>query len=286
MSTLSQCVIRTSLAIHRNTEVCKDGCRASCRRQKGTISCWGRRRASGRQWMSQIKSPHASSRLLALTRSIIHISPDNIQQADSTGTWLADVYDAIDYVEALDRAGKVTVDFDESADDFIYGEFDMGFFLGLLARLNPTDDAIFADIGSGRGQLVILAALTRKWRRCVGIEIVPILHEMACAALALVEKDKGDQISQCVFEKADFLQNPQLLAEADVVFAYATKMPVDGDQKLLMSRPLRSVLPLGARVVTVNRQLEEEAGYSLEEELEGPNPETGGKSVAYVYLVI
>jgi hypothetical protein len=90
-----------------------------------------------------------------------------------------------------------------------------------------------------------------------------------------------------VFEKADFLQNPQLLAEADVVFAYATKMPVDGDQKLLMSRPLRSVLPLGARVVTVNRQLEEEAGYSLEEELEGPNPETaGGKSVAYVYLVI
>jgi tRNA G46 methylase TrmB len=144
--------------------------------------------------MSQVKIPRASSRLLALTRSVIHISPDNIQQADSTGTWLADVYDAIDYVEALDRAGKVTVDFDESADDFIYGEFDMGFFLGLLARLNPTDDAIFADIGSGRGQLVILAALTRKWRRCVGIEIVPILHEMACAALALVEKEKGDQI--------------------------------------------------------------------------------------------
>ena len=118
------------------------------------------------------------------------ISSENVSQADSIGTWLADLYDSIDYVEALNRAEAAPVDFDASATDFIYGEFDSAFFLGLLDRLNPGDDATFADIGSGRGQLVILAALVRKWRRCTGVEIVPILHELACAALELVKKEK------------------------------------------------------------------------------------------------
>ena len=48
------------------------------------------------------------------------------------GNWLAETYDTIDYVEALTRAGEACESFDSTADEFIYGEFDMSFFLGLM----------------------------------------------------------------------------------------------------------------------------------------------------------
>ena len=94
--------------------------------------------------------------------------------------------------------------------------------------------------------------------------------------------------SPCSFSRADFLQDTQILADADVCFIYATKMPVDTTTgKLLLSRPLRSVLKTGSTVVTVNRELQVDSGYELLEELKGPNPEIPGQcSIAFVYRVI
>lgn len=111
-------------------------------------------------------------------------------------TWLSDVYDSLDYVDALRRADECagSIPFDETADEFIYGEFDMAFFLGLLQRYMKDSEpgsASFVDVGSGRGQLVHLAALTWKWKRCVGVELVPILHELACAANSRISDQRG-----------------------------------------------------------------------------------------------
>ena len=36
-----------------------------------------------------------------------------------------------------------------------------------------------------------LAALTGQWKQCIGVEIVPVLHEMACAANKLIVEEKG-----------------------------------------------------------------------------------------------
>ena len=112
-------------------------------------------------------------------------------RGDVAREWISDVYDAIDYERVMAEADALAADAGISNDDedaeLMYGEFDAGFFVALAESLEPELRALeegdvdggavvngsFVDIGSGRGQIAVLASVLRTWQRCVGLEVPP-----------------------------------------------------------------------------------------------------------------
>jgi hypothetical protein len=129
------------------------------------------------------------------------VTPEDVRRGEVARSWVSELYDCVDYAAVFAAAEEAAVrddDDDALADDDhsgerMYGEFDMGFFVALLRVLEPelalleygdvdggaVGDGVFVDVGSGRGQLAFLASITRKWQRCVGLEIDPQLHAIA-----------------------------------------------------------------------------------------------------------
>eukprot|EP00308_Calcidiscus_leptoporus_P005152 CAMPEP_0119364262 /NCGR_PEP_ID=MMETSP1334-20130426/11181_1 /TAXON_ID=127549 /ORGANISM="Calcidiscus leptoporus, Strain RCC1130" /LENGTH=262 /DNA_ID=CAMNT_0007379915 /DNA_START=96 /DNA_END=884 /DNA_ORIENTATION=- len=178
-----------------------------------------------------------------------------------------------------------------------YGEFDLPFFSTLLdAAVHrhsnaPARGRRFVDAGSGCGRLVFAAAVLQpSLSRCVGVEKVPELHALACQAASRCEMPAG--LPPCEFLCADaleFLCTPHSQALApDCIFAYCSTWPSEGDVLTDFSLAC-AALPVGTRIITTDKRLgSDKAGrwqYELLMQLEGPNAETGGTSVGYVWEV-
>jgi hypothetical protein len=87
--------------------------------------------------------------------------------------------------------------------EFVYGEFDVGFFAHVLERAaaynlvgtgtanddsdsmesSPWKDKVFCDLGSGTGRLVLAAAALHPWKLCRGIELLDGIHQGATGIL-------------------------------------------------------------------------------------------------------
>ena len=105
--------------------------------------------------------------------------------------WIADVFENVDYervmssADAFEASGEYIKQADED-EELRYGEFDMGFFVAVVEACEPLlegdgggDPGAFVDVGSGRGQIPVLAAALRPWSRCTGLEYMPVLHAIA-----------------------------------------------------------------------------------------------------------
>lgn len=75
------------------------------------------------------------------------------------------------------------------------------------------------------------------------------------------------------------------LADADVVFAYATCFVTsDGMTLTRLSASLADTLRPGCRLITVNKRLAEAKGFQLQEVFEGPNPDSvSAPALAYLW---
>ena len=87
--------------------------------------------------------------------------------------------------DAFEASGEYIKQADED-EELRYGEFDMGFFVAVVEACEPLlegdgggDPGAFVDVGSGRGQIPVLAAALRPWSRCTGLEYMPVLHAIA-----------------------------------------------------------------------------------------------------------
>lgn len=258
-------------------------------------------------------------------------------RGDVAREWISDVYDAIDYERVMAEADALAADAGISNDDedaeLMYGEFDAGFFVALMESLEPELKALeegdvdggavvngsFVDIGSGRGQIAVLASALRTWQRCVGLEYLPVLHAIADqVALTLPNDDILDDVrvaclpnalkqSPLTFIRGDMYDETDLAAAlegATLVFLFATRFATQevfevgasmhddsvgwekNEGTLLVSSRLRPHLRVGAMVVTVNNRLREADGYALMRQVEGPDAEQTGGSVAYVWRVV
>lgn len=90
--------------------------------------------------------------------------------------------------------------------EFVYGEFDIGFFAQVLdhaamyypndksspgdgtssvdgSSSSPWKDKVFCDLGSGTGRLVLAAAALHPWKLCRGIELLDGIHQEATGIL-------------------------------------------------------------------------------------------------------
>lgn len=97
-----------------------------------------------------------------------------------------------------------------------YGEMDAASLCALVSRCAPRLDGSFVDLGSGRGQAVLLCALVFDFKRALGIEIVPSLHRLAAAAALQRGTASGCQVQ---FVEGDAAARDDWAKEASVVFA-------------------------------------------------------------------
>jgi hypothetical protein len=76
----------------------------------------------------------------------------------------------------------------EPPPEHTYGEFPLPFFSQILDRAwavagthDDRSEAVFCDLGSGTGRLVLWAAAAHRWREVIGVELLPSLHAEAVA---------------------------------------------------------------------------------------------------------
>jgi hypothetical protein len=237
--------------------------------------------------------------------------------------WIADVFENVDYervmssADAFEASGEYIKQADED-EELRYGEFDMGFFVAVVEACEPLLDAVegdgggdpgaFVDVGSGRGQIPVLAAALRPWSRCTGLEYMPVLHAIAEQAPGLRDEfasatdesrkqslrnalgPRFDSPAPLTFTRGD-MYDPHTLQSvtkgAALVFMFSTKFSVDETSRCLkVSKALREALVVGAVAVTVNNVLDEADGFELQMRLNGPDSERAGGSTAYIWRAV
>ena len=172
-----------------------------------------------------------------------------------------------------------------------YGEYDLDHFCALVDRaLDGKADATFVDVGSGVGRLVLAAAeIWPQLTRCAGIERVSELHRIAVEATER-HRDAVPALARCSFfcgDAAEALTPGGPLGDADVLFAYSSTWPAQGDLLTDFSA-VCGRLRVGTRVVTTDRRLCSVEGawqFELLDTITGPNRETGGESIGFVHEV-
>lgn len=217
------------------------------------------------------------------------------------------------YIERL-RMGRVAQGFlgaeGQALDDvrlpgggsLTYGEYPWQFVCDLVNECldlsggpEKASELVFLDVGSGAGRLVIGQALSWPWKLSCGVEIVQSLHDTAEVALqkalvitkesnmrmAPVQLLLGDMTVPVEYGGVDF-------KGADIIFCYSSTWPAAGDLLTEASFALGTRLKKGAIVVTTDRLLESQPGvwgFEVISTHTSDNPETGGKSTAYIQRV-
>ena len=275
------------------------------------------------------------------------VTAEDARRGEVARAWVSELYDCVDYAAVFAAAEQAAVRDDDVADalgggegERMYGEFDMGFFVALLRSLEPelalleygdvdggaVGNGVFVDVGSGRGQLACVASVTRKWQRCVGLELDHALH--AVAEQVALQSPNEDVVTDDLIEAFPVASRPMMqspicfvrgnmydrndlsaaLERATLVFAFATRFnresaasdetdeatsdvssDVDDDRTpyLRLSRHMRPHLRVGALAVIVNGALRRSDGFDLIATRRGPDAERNGRdSVARVYRVV
>lgn len=90
----------------------------------------------------------------------------------------------------------------------------------LISQLNPTEEDVFIDFGSGRGKFVHQMYLQTEVKAAYGIELIEPLHHQATCALHKIQNELPDFFSSArtlSFFNGDFLQHSFLDATIGLI---------------------------------------------------------------------
>ena len=160
-------------------------------------------------------------------------------------TFFNDLYYDIDGYEAS-RQSKDNL----KQSRYIYGEVEFYCFSALLSLIKPKPEDVFIDLGSGVGKACVSAALAFNVHQCIGIEIVPKLHQLA---QKVYQRCPSHLQNQLHFICDDYLN--QNLFNATIVFTNATAL--FGEDWQQVERQLIAQLPKGASVLVSSKKLPE-----------------------------
>ena len=183
--------------------------------------------------------------------------------------------------------------------DCIYGEVPLSSLRTLLGILNPPPGSTFFDLGSGRGQVVLAAAMFHSFSRVVGIELLSPLHDLSNAVKKNLIDTYGEREvfgdTKVSFVCGDILKEEAYpsdswsgmgvpktktkkreLGEADIVFALSTAFGVD----LMEGLGSRAEnLKVGAKVVTSSNRI---SSPLFEVVWEGSLPMSWGSATVFI----
>jgi len=132
----------------------------------------------------------------------------------------------------------------------LYGETPAKTVDTLMERYIRPTDKVFYDLGSGVGNVVIQAALSGKFKKTVGVEVVQERHTMSIEALKRGQTFLPSD-TEVKFINGDFLSTD--FSDADVIYitatAYSKKLLKDLQSRLTPLKP-------GARIIITDKQLD------------------------------
>lgn len=181
--------------------------------------------ASGRRWRGMfvpagLRSPPSSELLQELLRlHLATVPPQSPQSPPPLPASLVSVLDSLREAEneTLVSHPKEPPDptlgslYDKAATD---GELLTDGVVTLLAAMKPPPDAVFADLGSGRGGLCFRIAAAVSMRHCFGVELVPSKHAAAEATLHKLGGSARLQTPVSLLE-GDFIDIASFKADAE-----------------------------------------------------------------------
>jgi hypothetical protein len=117
---------------------------------------------------------------------------------------------------------------EEPPQEFVYGEFDVTFFCSVLDRARELlsaqnsdrdldEEAIFCDLGSGTGRLVLAAAAWHSWKLCRGIELLEGIHDQAVEKSDACRRGGGGDFNK---EKSNTTPEPAATPPSNAHDAY------------------------------------------------------------------
>lgn len=139
--------------------------------------------------------------------------------------------------------------------NFTYGEVTPEGMEQILTPAAPKEGEVFYDLGSGTGKGVILASTMFPFKKCVGIELLPELHQVSQEVRERFEREIKPAFGNgwepnVQFRQGDFAEED--FADADIVFANATCFE-DGLMATLQRK--FEALKEGARVILTTKTL-------------------------------
>lgn len=118
------------------------------------------------------------------------------------------------------------------ADTLVYSEVLLPSFVELIHSLKEhdisfPDNAVFVDVGSGLGKLLIAVSMLKQFKRAIGIELLSSLHRKAVELQALFAKNFRNPLDQCEVELMHGDGTYVNWSYANLVLIHATNF--DGD---------------------------------------------------------
>ena len=134
----------------------------------------------------------------------------------------------------------------------VYGEIEFVSFVNLMLSVNLKHDAVFYDLGSGKGGAVILCAMIFDVKKSCGIEQFELLHRAAVKQQVYLS-DTPDYMlkaSKITFKCGDFLV--ENMDDATVIFINSTAF--FGEYWINICRMLEK-LPLCKTIITTSKPM-------------------------------
>lgn len=140
----------------------------------------------------------------------------------------------------------------------VYGESHLPSLYGLFNEISPKPGEIFYDLGSGSGRLVLYAALSFPFAKCIGIELLDDLINIAQTKLELCKKElpnlpdfDASKLGEIEFIHADFRKID--ISNANIIYIASTCF--DDEFMLDLALHLENQLLAGTRIITFSRPL-------------------------------
>ncbi len=152
-------------------------------------------------------------------------------------------------------SNRARADSNLDCSNLLYGELPFETFAEILKKIQPKEDSVFFDLGSGTGRVVLQAYLMTKFRKCIGVELLGGLHNKAIEVQQNFDKTIRPQIEKYLLgRELHFAQNDLFkvdYAEADLIFM---NHPLkDSELFLQLEEKLLKELKPGTKLITIIR---------------------------------
>lgn len=139
----------------------------------------------------------------------------------------------------------------------LYGEIPFATWKAMVMRANPKHDAVFFDLGSGTGRVVMQSHLLFNFKKSIGVELLAGLHDAACDITDKFVEEIEPQIREELGDRELHLLNESFfdadLREADLILL---NHPIkDRELFLKLEQKLLNELKPGTKIVTIIRSL-------------------------------
>lgn len=140
----------------------------------------------------------------------------------------------------------------------LYGEIPFATWKAMVMRANPKHDAVFFDLGSGTGRVVMQSHLLFNFKKSIGVELLAGLHDQACDVAEKFANEIEPQIRHEFGDRELHLFHESFfdvdLSEADLVLI---NHPIkDRDLFFKLEEKLLQELKPGTKIITIIRALE------------------------------